>query len=549
LGIPIVVGVTGHRALRTQDLPSLRAAVFAELKKLTKTYINSSVIMLNSIASGADTLCAEVAITLGIRLVCPLPLSVEEYRKDFSEADAERFDALIRMAENVFVVPNIQNARQKLTRDDRYRQAGLYVAAHSHVLLALWDGSPAEPNGCGTAEIVASVLNAEDEIRHGNFKAANDGAVLHILTQMDGSETDRKTPEVRLFENEPGCLKDTLSLTDAFNADCQKHADAVRKTEPLVPDAVLAEMEDSLRQIHTAFQAADHLSLWFQSQYLRAMNFFSVAGALLVLFFLLYGEMESNFFLICYGAVMIVYAAAFLRMRRGQTHIKYLRYRMLSESLRAQFYLRAAGVEDNIGNAFTWTQKQESTWIKNAVSVLLIGERKKRVLTDDAIKAMWIDGQLTYHQNAFRRTSSQHRIAGRTATWILTASVAVLVLVLLLEFAFDSSMTMALVKKPFSAFLTYRNGEMITLRNLMKILLGTFSVAAVFAGNYFGKSSPGRRSIDHSRMTRLYTTAKEMYESGQVDHDQVFFALGREEIIEIGNWFSYSREKAPTFQV
>ena len=110
MGIPIVVGVTGHRALRTQDLPSLRAADFAELKKLTENYVNSSFIMLNSIASGADTLCAEVAITLGILLVCPLPLPIDDYRKDFSEADAERFDALIRVAENVFVVSDTQTS-------------------------------------------------------------------------------------------------------------------------------------------------------------------------------------------------------------------------------------------------------------------------------------------------------------------------------------------------------------------------------------------------------------------------------------------------------
>lgn len=549
MGIPIVVGVTGHRALRTQDLLSLRAAVFAELKKLKETYANSSFIMLNSIASGADTLCAEVAVTLGIRLVCPLPLPIDDYRKDFSEADAERFHALIRVAENVFVVSDTQTALRNRTRDDCYRQAGLYVAEHSHVLLALWDGSPAEPNGCGTAEIVASVLNAEDEIRRGNFKAANDGAVLHILTKLDGSGIDRNNPEVRLLEHEPGCLKDTLILTDAFNADSQKHADVARNTEPLAPDAVLAEMEDSMRQIHATYQAADRLSLWFQSRYYRAMNFFTAAGALLVLFFLLYDEMESNFFLLCYGGVLIVYATSFLRTRRGQTHTKYLRYRMLSESLRAQLYLRAAGVEDNIGNAFTWTQKQESTWIKNAISALLIGKREKRILTDNAVKAMWIDGQLAYHQNAFRRTSAQQRTAERTAKRILAVSAAVLALVLILEFALNSTMTAALFKKPFPAFLLYHSGQTITLRNLMKILLGLFSVTTVFTASYYGKISPGRRSIDHDRMARLYTTAKEIYESGQADHDQVFLALAREEIIEIGNWFSYSRENTPSFHV
>ncbi len=549
MGIPIVIGVTGHRALRTQDLTILRAVVFAELKKLTETYSNSSFIMLNSIASGADTLCAEVALTLGIRLVCPLPLPIDDYRKDFSELDAKRFDALIQMAEKVFVVPDIEVMRRDSTRDDHYRQAGQYVAAHSHVLLALWDGSPAKPGGCGTAEIVASILNADDEIRHGYFKAANDGAVLHIFTPKDGSETAGNIPEVRLLEKEPGCLRDTLVTTDAFNADSRKRADAVIGTESLISDAVLAEMEEGMQQIHAVYQAADRLSLWFQSRYLRAMNYFSAMGALLVLFFLLYDEMESNLFLICYGILIIVYALTLYRIRRGQAHEKYLHYRMLSESLRVQFYLRAAGMEDNVGNAFTWTQKQESTWIKNAVAALLIGEPMQQAITDDAIKEVWIDGQLAYHQNAFRRTSSQQRNVGRIATWILFASVAVYVLVLVLEILFDSSMSAMLFDRPFPAFLMYHSGQTITLRNLMKILLGAFSVVTVFIANYYGKISLGRRSMEHDRMTRLYATAKENYESGQVDHHQIFLALAREEIIEIGNWFSYSRENVPSFQV
>ncbi len=62
--IPIVVGVTGHRALRPQDEEALRAAVSAELKKLTAQYPRSPVVMLTSLAEGGDLLCAEAATEL-----------------------------------------------------------------------------------------------------------------------------------------------------------------------------------------------------------------------------------------------------------------------------------------------------------------------------------------------------------------------------------------------------------------------------------------------------------------------------------------------------
>ena len=216
--IPIIVGVTGHRALRSQDLLSLRAAVFAELKKLTETYANSPFVMLNSIASGADTLCAEAALALGIRLVCPLPLPIEEYRKDFA-ADAAAFDILIQRADSVFVSPDIEPMPEKPTRDDHYRQAGIYVATHCHLLLALWDGAPAKPDGCGTAEIVAFTLKKEDKPESGGVEATSEGAVLQIETLRQGSQASIHVPHIRLLENEPGSLHRRLTAIDLLNAD------------------------------------------------------------------------------------------------------------------------------------------------------------------------------------------------------------------------------------------------------------------------------------------------------------------------------------------
>ena len=548
MGIPIVVGVTGHRALRTQDLPMLRAVVTAQLKQLIASCPNSSFVMLNSIASGADTLCALVALELGMRLICPLPMPAEEYRKDFSDADAAVFDALILRAERVFSAPD-SSLSLNFTRDDHYRQAGRYVARHSHLLLALWDGSPAKPDGCGTAEIVAFMLGANDETAAGCFKAANDGAVIHIDTPKQGAEIKSFDPAVRLLETEPGSLKSTLETIDAFNADAEKMADAVTKTEPLVPETILSGMPEGMKQLHVAYQASDRLSLLFQAQYLCAIQYFSIFGALLVLFFLLYDEMESNLFLICYGLLILIYVLAFARISKGQAHEKYIRYRMLSETLRAQFFVCAAGSNDNVANAYTWTQKQESTWIKQAISALLAGESARQSLPDETIQKIWIEGQLAYHEGAYQRASSRHRIRESTANWMLAATFALFILVLALEFAFDSAMAKTLFMKPFPPLMLYHSGQTVTLRNLMKILLGLVSAMTVFLANYYGKLSLGRKSTDHNRMARLYASAKEQYASGQIDHALLFSALAREEIIEIGNWYSYSRENPPSLQV
>ena len=547
-GIPIVIGVTGHRDLREQDIQMLRELVSNKLKQLMIQYPNSEFVMLNSIASGADTLCARIALELGIKLICPLPLPIQEYRKDFSEPDAAIFDTLLKNASEVFLAPNTEPLPDCQIRDFHYRQAGIYIAAHSHVLIALWDGMPAKPDGCGTAETVDFMYRGYYGNGYGCFKAANDGAVIHILTPRQSTKTDLNITD-HLLENKTSSLRETLCMTDAFNADASNGDDRIAYAGVLLPEETMSNTDEKLKKLHMLYQTADRLSLRFQQKYLSAMRWFSIFGVLLVLFFLLYDELESNLFLLSYGALIIVYILAFTLVRRGNCHEKYLQYRMLSETLRVQFYLKATGLRDNIGNAFTWTQKQESTWIKEAVSALLIGEQSKHTVPVDAIKERWIDGQLTYHQNAFKRDSSKHHMNEGIAKWMLATSVLLFLLVLVLEFFSDSSMTGSIFSGSFPVLLLHHPDQELTLRSLMKLLLGGVSAITVFLANYYGKLSFERKSIDHEKMTGLFSSAKEQFESGKIDKKQLFRELAREEIIENGNWFSYCRENPPSFNL
>ncbi len=218
--IPIVVGVTGHRDLREQDISTLRRLVRSELQKLIDAYPHSSLAMLSSLAAGADLLCAEVAVEIGIALISPLPMSVEEYRHDFEEADLVRFDAVLQKTKDIFVAPVTEEDSPTMTRDFLYRQAGIYVALHSHVLVALWDGSPAKPGGCGTSEVVDFMLNRSCGSRYSCFRATNDGAVIHILTPRNSIE-NKLAISVKLVENESGCLREVLHKVDAFNAEAE----------------------------------------------------------------------------------------------------------------------------------------------------------------------------------------------------------------------------------------------------------------------------------------------------------------------------------------
>src|ERR1700730_6446419 len=90
--LPLVIGVTGHRDLRDQDLRRLEEEVASIIGKLKSEYLGGSsggekseppIIVLSRLAEGADRLVAKVALANGAELIAPLPMPAEEYRRDF----------------------------------------------------------------------------------------------------------------------------------------------------------------------------------------------------------------------------------------------------------------------------------------------------------------------------------------------------------------------------------------------------------------------------------------------------------------------------------
>jgi hypothetical protein len=82
----LIVGVTGHRMLREAELPGLRAQVQAFFLDLRARYPDLPLVLLSSLAEGSDQLAAQVAIELGVRVIAPLPMPIEQYRADFETA-------------------------------------------------------------------------------------------------------------------------------------------------------------------------------------------------------------------------------------------------------------------------------------------------------------------------------------------------------------------------------------------------------------------------------------------------------------------------------
>jgi hypothetical protein len=218
--LPLVIGATGHRDLRDEDIPALEGAVAKVIERLKRDYLKDTrwscrvpglrvlcrwlglcvdretpIIVLSSLAEGADRLIARIAMAHGAKLIAPLPLGPDEYRRDFepglkpdaaAEFDRMKSDALAAPVMRYANGNTPENVREESRRALQYREVGLFIVRHCHVLIALWNGDEHDPAVGGTAEVVAFKrdgipLEAAASVR-ASLDAPEMGPVIHIVT-------------------------------------------------------------------------------------------------------------------------------------------------------------------------------------------------------------------------------------------------------------------------------------------------------------------------------------------------------------------------------
>ena len=152
--LPLVIGVTGHRDLRPEDVPFLEGIVRATFVDIRDKCPHSPLVLLSPLAEGGDRLTARVAVDMGIRLVVPLPLPKDVYLRDFETPESRaEFERLFACAESRHRHAAGQGNTPEVIRQygpDRNRQyamVGAYIARHSQLFIALWDGDGAGRRG------------------------------------------------------------------------------------------------------------------------------------------------------------------------------------------------------------------------------------------------------------------------------------------------------------------------------------------------------------------------------------------------------------------
>lgn len=515
MAIPLVVGVTGHRHLRAEDEPLLRAAVRQELERLQSRCPHTPLRLLTGLAEGADTLCAEVAAELGIAYMAVLPAEKDVFLADFAGEARERFLALYEKAEAVIVAPSVEPAED--SRNHRFRQVGIYLAEHSHVLLALWDGGEPKSGGCGTAEVADMLVNGSYAPEKGvALRCLENECLVCIHAPRAGADDDAAGTVTRMGS------ESILDETETFNALAAKNTS---RGHALFSDS----MGRTEKTLNTLYLAASGLSGQAAKTYRLVLKLLALASTLIAAAFLLYDEIHLTFMLLVCGIILV---PAWLCRRfavRSDCHRRYIEYREFAECLRVQAYLRRAGSALDVKNIFPVSLQDSTPWIFAALCALA-------VLPPDGggadILSGWVLGQHDYHRTARGKTARDKARNDRLVRIAAAVSVGLYIVLIALD----------LFLAPAEP-LTFK-----LWRTVFKVALGSVSVGTLFLSNYYGKLSLTRKLADHERMERFFDRMASQL-GGHGRTEGLLEALAREELIENSNWCAYQSDNVPTFDL
>ncbi|MGE5397023.1 MAG: ATP-binding protein [Chitinophagales bacterium] len=173
------VGISGHMALDPERMPELLAGIQRAVDFIKERFPDRYITVFSPLAAGADRLVARSLLSEeASRLIAVLPVSRDEYIKDFGSVDDYREDyrgsdlrqefryLLEKRTLEIIEMP------PRPTREEAYRRGGFFIAENSDIMIVVWDGEPARGSS-GTARTVARALEFGKPVCHiwaGNYK-------------------------------------------------------------------------------------------------------------------------------------------------------------------------------------------------------------------------------------------------------------------------------------------------------------------------------------------------------------------------------------------
>lgn len=561
--LPLVIGITGHRDLKADEIPGIRERVRELFLDLQERYPTRKLRLLSPLAEGADRLAANVAVELGMELSVVMPMPIGVYHTEFSSAESvSEFDGLYAGAHDVFELPIARNgsiesiSKPGRARDLQYAQCGVFLSAHCHILLALWDGKMSGQLG-GTAQVVR--FHHHDIMPGYTTRTVatqqmliddESDLIYHIVCSREGPEgapaagfeplecwwftNDRDEPRRRDLPEQHHLV---FARSAEFSQDAIDYKDRISAERyPLMEDSDSGRLPRGLSTVNHVFCISDWLAIHYQKLTLRILRITHVLAFMMGFMFILFSDLRSQeIYMIAFLVFFALSAGVNHLAKRKGWHRKYLDYRTLAEGLRVQFYLAAAGITNDNESKFTHdnflqTQDPELGWIRNVMRVA--GTRSDADKTSSAEGLAfaireWVgdddSGQLGYYRRKAAQWIKRNRNTERLSFVSLATSVVVILLIL-----FGSS---------------FLGGDFV---DPLFVLMGSILLAYGVRQGYAQSIAEKELIKQYEFMLRVFYNAKRRLENADDDTErrQILRALGGSCLDEHAEWILMHRDRS-----
>lgn len=560
---PLVVGVTGHRDLHEGEIPEIRSRVRDLFEDLRDRYPQRRLRVLSPLAEGADRLVAKEALALGLDLAVVIPMPRDIYYTEFSdETSIAEFEALYDQAVDVYDLPIARNgtvdsiSRPGRARDLQYAQSGVFLSAHCHILLALWDGKTSGELG-GTAQVVRfhhhDIMPGYTTRTIATQQMLIDDEsdlIYHIVCSREGPDgapaaefrplecwwftNDRHNPRMQSVPPQHELI---FARSSEFSEDSVGFKDRITgESYPLFSEEDTGHLPRGVQTINHAFCISDWLAIHYQKRTLRILRVTHVLAFLMGFMFVLFSDLRTQeIYMIAFLAFFALAAGAQTYAKRKGWHRKYLDYRTLAEGLRVQFYLSAAGIISNNESKFTHdnflqTQDPELGWIRNVMRVAGTRSDADQEVSREGLEFTvkeWIGDENSGQLGYYRRKAAQWIEKNRSTEQLSTLSLVTSVVVILVILIGGSRLGDAIIDPLF-------------------VLMGSMLLAYGVRQGYAQSTAEKELIKQYEFMLRVFENAKRRLEMAEDDSErrQVLRALGGSCLDEHAEWILIHRDRS-----
>jgi hypothetical protein len=432
---------------------------------------NTELRIMVGMAQGADLLVAQSALDAGLRVEALLPMPLEYYVEDFdADSSATLLSLLQHPALDCTVLSSPVSAQplgspKDADRDALYANLTEVLIDKCSLLLALWDGETSPLSG-GTADTVLRYLGARTFPGRDNRRIELLDTVTepiwgpHFVYWIPTPRTDDPSMPAHqpsylsvigenllaVHASIPKQLELQLAELNAYNQEFGRlhGSNAFTRLDSLMP--ALGDTEpsgrDALQRIDAEYAKADALAVYYQRHSDRLFRWFSYMASSMALLFLVYAKLiASTLLLSLYLAILAISLGVFYWVRGRHWFSKHLIYRVLAETMRTKFFLRAAGADRLVNaaeliNLTGIEQFAGFSWIGNLLKNVepLSAQHIDAEIQDQArlqrVHHHWIRDQQAYFNSRVRSLERRQRRLERMKS-VLLYGIAVLGVILL----------------------------------------------------------------------------------------------------------------------